>query len=109
MSALLELKSRLLLPGEEIEEIDLDPGEAGMLNQGGMGGAAPIGGAQNSGGAGNSGSFPGGGASGAGTGTTGNTAFNGGGGGGGLVVVRWSSQYANSRDRLLDPLAWPPR
>src|SRR5581483_1054597 len=26
--ALLELKSRLMLPGEEMEEIDLDPGEA---------------------------------------------------------------------------------
>jgi segregation and condensation protein A len=28
IAALLELKSRLLLPGEELEEIDLDPGEA---------------------------------------------------------------------------------
>jgi segregation and condensation protein A len=28
IAALLELKSRLLLPGEEMEEIDLDPGEA---------------------------------------------------------------------------------
>jgi segregation and condensation protein A len=28
IAALLELKSRLLLPGEEIEQIDLDPGEA---------------------------------------------------------------------------------
>jgi segregation and condensation protein A len=28
IAALLELKSRLLLPGEETEEIDLDPGEA---------------------------------------------------------------------------------
>jgi segregation and condensation protein A len=28
IAALLELKSRLLLPGEEIDEIDLDPGEA---------------------------------------------------------------------------------
>ena len=28
IAALLELKSRLLLPGEEIEEVDLDPGEA---------------------------------------------------------------------------------
>jgi segregation and condensation protein A len=28
IAALLELKSRLLLPGEEIEEMDLDPGEA---------------------------------------------------------------------------------
>jgi len=28
ITALLELKSRLMLPGEELEEIDLDPGEA---------------------------------------------------------------------------------
>src|SRR5581483_846748 len=28
IAALLELKSRLMLPGEEIEEIELDPGEA---------------------------------------------------------------------------------
>jgi segregation and condensation protein A len=28
ITALLELKSRLMLPGEEIEEIDLEPGEA---------------------------------------------------------------------------------
>jgi segregation and condensation protein A len=28
IAALLELKSRMLLPGEEIEEIELDPGEA---------------------------------------------------------------------------------
>jgi segregation and condensation protein A len=28
IAALLELKSRLMLPGEEVEEIDLDPGEA---------------------------------------------------------------------------------
>ena len=28
IAALLELKSRLLLPGEEVEEVDLDPGEA---------------------------------------------------------------------------------
>src|SRR5436305_4384690 len=28
IAALLELKSRLMLPGEEPEEIDLDPGEA---------------------------------------------------------------------------------
>ena len=28
IAALLELKSRLLLPGEEIEQLDLDPGEA---------------------------------------------------------------------------------
>jgi segregation and condensation protein A len=28
IAALLELKSRLMLPGEEVEELDLDPGEA---------------------------------------------------------------------------------
>src|SRR6201997_1526522 len=28
IAALLELKSRLMLPGEELEEIELDPGEA---------------------------------------------------------------------------------
>ena len=28
IAALLELKSRLLLPGEDLEEIELDPGEA---------------------------------------------------------------------------------
>jgi segregation and condensation protein A len=28
IAALLELKSRLMLPGEELEEVDLDPGEA---------------------------------------------------------------------------------
>ncbi len=28
IAALLELKSRLLLPGEEVEELELDPGEA---------------------------------------------------------------------------------
>lgn len=64
-------------------------GQAGILNQGGMGGASPIGGAQNSGTTGNIGSFPGGGAAGAGTGGSGNTAFNGAAGGAGLVVVRW--------------------
>ena len=64
-------------------------GQAGILNQGGMGGASPIGGAQNSGSTGNVGSFPGGGAAGAGTGASGNAAFNGATGGGGLVVVRW--------------------
>ena len=63
-------------------------GQAAILTQGGMGGAAPIGGAQNSGTTGNNGSFPGGGAAGAGTSGTG-TAFNGAAGGGGLVVVRW--------------------
>src|SRR6202041_2445899 len=28
IAALLELKSRLLLPGEEVEDLELDPGEA---------------------------------------------------------------------------------
>lgn len=64
-------------------------GQVGMLNQGGMGGAAPFGGMQNSGASGNTGYFPGGGASGAGTGSGGNTAYNGGAGSGGLVVIRW--------------------
>ena len=64
-------------------------GQAGILNQGGMGGAAPHGGTQNSGTTGNAGTFPGGGAAGAGTGGAGTTAFNGAAGGGGLVVVRW--------------------
>ena len=64
-------------------------GQAGIMNQGGMGGGAPMGGAQNSGTTGNVGSFPGGGAAGAGTGASGNTALNGAAGGGGLVVVRW--------------------
>ena len=64
-------------------------GQAGILNQGGMGGASPIGGAQNSGTSGNVGNFPGGGAAGAGTGASGNTAFNGAAGGAGLVVIRW--------------------
>jgi hypothetical protein len=64
-------------------------GQAGILNQGGMGGASPIGGTQNSGTTGNNGIFPGGGAAGAGTGASGNIAFNGATGGGGLVVMRW--------------------
>jgi hypothetical protein len=52
-------------------------GQGGISNQGGMGGAAPMGGTQNSGSTGNTGTFPGGGASGAGTGANLNTAFNG--------------------------------
>jgi hypothetical protein len=64
-------------------------GTAAVVNQGGMGGAAPIGGAQNSGTTANAGTFPGGGAAGAGTGATGNSAFNGASGGSGFVVVRW--------------------
>jgi hypothetical protein len=64
-------------------------GQAAILNQGGMGGAAPMGGAQNSGTTGNPGTFPGGGASGAGTGANSATPYDGAAGGGGLVVVRW--------------------
>jgi len=64
-------------------------GQAGILNQGGMGGAAPFGGAQNSGTSGKAGIFPGGGAAGAGTGASSNTAFDGAPGAPGLVVVRW--------------------
>lgn len=48
-----------------------------------------MGGSQGSGTVGNNGIFPGGGASGAGTGTGGTTPFNGGIGANGLVVVRW--------------------
>jgi hypothetical protein len=64
-------------------------GQAAMLTQGGMGGAAPMGGSQNSGTTGVAGVFPGGGASGAGTGSNGNTAYNGAAGAPGLVIVRW--------------------
>jgi hypothetical protein len=58
-------------------------GPAGIMNQGGLGGAAPIGGNTR-----NSGIFPGGGASGACTGPSGNSGFNGAPGAGGLVLVR---------------------
>jgi hypothetical protein len=64
-------------------------GTAAVLTQGGMGGAAPIGGAQNSGTTANAGIFPGGGAAGAGTGLSGNSAFNGAMGASGFVAVRW--------------------
>jgi hypothetical protein len=64
-------------------------GQAALLNQGGMGGAAPMGGGQNSGTTGVSGVFPGGGAAGAGTGADSATAYNGAQGAAGLVVVRW--------------------
>jgi len=60
-----------------------------MLNQGGLGGAAPMGGCQNSGTWGVAGSFPGGGASGAGTGADSATPYNGAPGASGLVMVRW--------------------
>jgi len=64
-------------------------GQAAVLSQGGMGGAAPMGGSQNSGTSGVAGVFPGGGAAGAGTGSNGNTPYNGAAGALGLVVVRW--------------------
>ncbi len=63
-------------------------GQAGILTQGGMGGAAPMGGTVNSGTTGKAGSVPGGGAAGAGTGAS-NSAYQGAAGGAGLVVVRW--------------------
>jgi hypothetical protein len=64
-------------------------GQAAILTQGGMGGAAPMGGSQNSGTTGVAGVFPGGGAAGAGTGPNGNTPWQGAAGAPGLVVVRW--------------------
>ncbi len=64
-------------------------GQVGMLNNGGMGGGAPRGGSQNSGTTGVSGVFPGGGASGPGTGADGLTRYDGAAGAAGLVVVRW--------------------
>ncbi len=64
-------------------------GQAAVLSQGGMGGAAPMGGSQNSGTMGVGGVFPGGGAAGAGTGSNGNTSYSGAAGAAGLVVVRW--------------------
>jgi hypothetical protein len=64
-------------------------GQAGVLNQGGLGGAAPMGGSQNSGTWGIQGTSPGGGASGAGTGVNSATSYNGAPGSPGLVVVRW--------------------
>ena len=64
-------------------------GQAGISNVGGLGGGAPMSGMQNSGTSGTPGTFPGGGASGAGTGPNQNVAFNGAAGASGLVVVRW--------------------
>lgn len=64
-------------------------GQAGVLNQGGMGGGAPMGGSQNSGTTGVAGTTPGGGAAGAGTGSNSATTYAGAAGGGGLVIVRW--------------------
>jgi hypothetical protein len=64
-------------------------GQAAVLSQGGMGGAAPMGGSQNSGTTGVGGVFPGGGAAGAGTGSNGNTPYSGAAGAAGLVIIRW--------------------
>jgi hypothetical protein len=64
-------------------------GQAAMLNQGGMGGAAPMGGSKNSGTTGVAGVFPGGGAGGAGTGSNSNTPYIGAAGAPGLVIIRW--------------------
>ena len=64
-------------------------GQAGISNVGGLGGAAPMGGTQNSGTSGVPGTFPGGRAAGAGTGASGNQAYNGAQGAGGYVIVRW--------------------
>lgn len=64
-------------------------GQSGISNVGGLGGGGPMSGMQNSGTAGVAGVFPGGGASGAGTGSSQNAPFNGAAGAGGLVVVRW--------------------
>jgi hypothetical protein len=64
-------------------------GQAAVLNQGGLGGAAPMGGTQNSGTNAVPGVFPGGGAAGAGTGANSATAYPGAAGANGLVVVRW--------------------
>ena len=64
-------------------------GQVGMLNHGGTGGGAPMGGSQNSGTTGVPGVFPGGGASGPGTGADGLTRYDGAPGAGGLAVVRW--------------------
>ena len=64
-------------------------GQAGLMNQGGLGGGAPFGGAQNSGTSANPGIGPGGGAAGAGTGANSTTRYDGAAGAPGLVVVRW--------------------
>jgi hypothetical protein len=64
-------------------------GQAGISNVGGLGGGAPMSGMQNSGTSGTPGTFPGGGASGAGTGPNQNAQFSGAAGASGLVVVRW--------------------
>jgi hypothetical protein len=64
-------------------------GQAGVSNQGGLGGGAPMGGCRNSGTYGLQGTFPGGGASGAGTGANSAASYDGAPGSPGLVVVRW--------------------
>lgn len=64
-------------------------GQAGVSNQGGLGGGAPMSGSKNSGTTGVQGTIPGGGASGAGTGADSATQYDGAAGSPGLVVVRW--------------------
>lgn len=66
-------------------------GNWGFANNGGTGGNAPHGGGiRNAGGVqGNPGTFPGGGASGAGTGANSTTAYPGAAGAAGLAIVRW--------------------
>lgn len=64
-------------------------GQAGILTAGGLGGGTALGGMQNSGSTGVVGLFPGGGASGAGTNSSGTTAYNGASGANGFVMVRW--------------------
>ena len=64
-------------------------GQAGILTVGGLGGGSAMGGTQNSGTYGVAGLFPGGGASGAGTGASGSNPYNGAPGAAGYVIVRW--------------------
>ncbi len=64
-------------------------GQAGILTAGGLGGGTALGGMQNSGSTGVAGLFPGGGASGAGTGSSGTTAYNGASGASGFIMARW--------------------
>ena len=64
-------------------------GQAGILTVGGLGGGSAMGGTQNSGTYGVIGLFPGGGASGAGTGASGSNPYNGAPGAAGCVIVRW--------------------
>lgn len=64
-------------------------GQGGSPTTGGMGGGSPMGGQQNSGTTGVPGLYPGGGASGPGTGSDGQTRYDGASGAGGFVIVRW--------------------